>query len=235
VSFLEVILENPFLPVYLITVAVALWRYPRYFETPLRYFPILLMYTLVTELWGVLIKYYDQFDLFLNEFFQNYNWLLYNVYTVISYFYFYYIFWCYVQNENHKKIITVGAIAFVLTSIVNLFINSFLLEPQVFAYIIGALVLVIAAFLYFLNLRTKFQTWFLKNDLVSWIGAGILIFYTGIIPIHITKYYNARYGLNDASYIHTMLLLLIFGMYLCFIIGFLRMERSNRDLVRPLK
>jgi hypothetical protein len=226
-SFLDIVIEYPFLPIYCLTVALAIWRYPRYFDTPLRYFPILLMYTLVNEILGVLIKQYDQISIFFNDFFQNYNWLIYNIYTIIFYLYFYYVLRSYLKKKRHKEIIKAGASVFVLASVINPFFQSFFFETQVLSYIVGGLVLIIAAVLYFNQLKAKFQTWFLQNHLLSWIAVGLLIFYTGFIPVLVVRHYNALNNLNDPPFIRVLLISLIFSMYVCFSIGFVKMRRRQ--------
>jgi hypothetical protein len=235
VSFLDIILENPFLPVYFITVALALWRYPRYFETPLRYFPVLLMYTLVTEIWGVLIKYYDHFDLFLDDFFQNYNWLIYNIYNIVFYLYFYYVFWYYLRKKGQKLVIAFGTAFLIIISIINAYWHNFLLESQFYAYIAGALLLITAVLFYFTQQASEHQQWFHRDELLSWVSVGLLLFYLGYLPIKVIRYYNALYVINDSPFIRRIHLFLILLMYGCFIVGFLRMGRSNRNIVRPLK
>ena len=62
-EILDTILENASQPLYALTLLVALIKYPKYYSTPLKYFPILLMYTFLTELLGYFTKNYEVFHI----------------------------------------------------------------------------------------------------------------------------------------------------------------------------
>lgn len=74
---------------YALTLAIALWRYPKYYNTALKYYPILIAYTLASEAIGIAIRIYpDVIMLPISKFYQSYNRPIYNVFNII----FFYIF-----------------------------------------------------------------------------------------------------------------------------------------------
>lgn len=229
-DFFKVFLDYYFLWVYGIALLVALWRYPRYFDTPLKYFPILLMYTLLNETFGVLIYVSEQIRLIFSDFFSFYNWAIYNIYGIIFYLYFFYVYWCYLSKKSHKRIIIYGGIVYITASIINPFYQNFLLESQLYAYIIGAIFLICCAIFYFIDLYTKYGSWFLKRDLLSWISIGMLIFYLGYIPIKILRHYEVFDDQAGALFIRKVHWALILIMYGSFIVGFLLMRRRRATI-----
>jgi len=226
-DFLNVFLEYYFLWIYGIALLVALWRYPRYYDSPLKYFPILLMYTLLNETFGALIYKSEQIRLIFSDFFSFYNWAIYNIYGIIFYLYFFYVYWCYISNKSHKKLIIYASSLYVITSIANPFFQNFILESQLYSYILGALFLICIGFLYFFDLKTKYDKWFLKKDLLSWLSLGVIIFYVGYIPIKIFRHYEVFDTPEEATFIRNIHWGLILAMYGCFVLGFLLMRRRR--------
>ena len=49
----EIFIKQPYYILYAAVVGVSIWKYPRYYDTPVRYLPILFMYTLLTEIIGI--------------------------------------------------------------------------------------------------------------------------------------------------------------------------------------
>lgn len=229
-NFLDTILEYSFLPLYGLVIILAIWRYPRYFDTPLRYFPILLAYTFLNEVLGTLVQHYDEISILVVEFFRNNNWLIFNIYNAIFFMYFFYVFWKYIGNKIYKKFVLIAGVIFLVSAIINLNYQNFLYEPQLYAYIIGGVLIICSALVYFIDLRTTYDSWFLKRDLLSWTSLGIIIFYTGYIPIKIIRYYSAHEGFTLPAYVRRIHLFLILLMYGCIAIGLMRMRRRRTTI-----
>jgi len=204
---------------------MALIMYPRYFDTPLKYFPILLMYTFLNELLGAIIRKNDLYNFVWSDFYSTYNVIIYNIYNIVFFLYFYYVFWSYTMNEKYKNFIVIGSILFLITTAINWFVQSYMFEAQAYTYVVGTVILVCCILFYFMDLRSRLGAWFFKQDLLSWISLGILIFYIGYLPIKISRYYNTINGLTEEPYVRRIQILLVLLMYSCFIIGFLRMRR----------
>lgn len=88
-TFIE---ENYFMLFYALTLFVSLATYRKYYDTALKYFPIIIAYTLLNEILGFLIREYDDIQIIysVNEYYQ--NALIFNVFDLVFYLYFYYIY-----------------------------------------------------------------------------------------------------------------------------------------------
>ena len=224
-DFLNKFLENSFVPLYAITALLALVKYPKYYTTSLKYLPIIFAYTFFNELLGILILRNEEFSLFMNDRYSYYNVVIYNIYSIIFYLYFYYVFWDHLQNEKHKALVLRAGLLFIIVSIINPIFQNFMLEAQVYTYVVGALILLTCIVLYLLQLKKSGPTYSLKRDLLAWLSLGLSIFYIGYLPIKINRHYNAIHGLSEYVHLRKIHLSLILVMYTCFIIGFLRMRR----------
>ncbi len=220
-------LDNAYLPLYGLTVIAALWRYPRYFDTPFKFFPVLLMYTFLTELLGSLIYTYEVVPgLIVSEELYN-NWIVYNIYNIVFFLYFFYIYRKYLISPSDKTLVKYGGILYLLASIINPFFQDFTISPQLYAYIIGGGVLVICTILYGRQLKKNTGKWFSPNSFLSWLSLGMFVFYPGYILIKIWRQVYLEPGVPEDPLIRRFHLLLILFMYGCFLLGFVRMRRKS--------
>ncbi len=219
-DFLNTILENVFTPLYGLALGFALWQYPRYFDTPLKYFPILLMYTFLNELLGYVIKYSEKYSFVWSDLYSDYNVVIYNIYNIIFFLYFFYVFHSSLKHKKFRNFIAVGTIIFVFIAFLNPFIQNFILESQFYTYLAGTLLLICAILFYFKELREVYTTKFPRRNLLFWIGTGMFIFYLCYLPIKVLRYYNSLTGTDEAPFIRKIHLILILVMYSCFIVGF---------------
>lgn len=222
-SFLNSLLDNTFIPLYAIVVLLSLWRYPRYYDTPLRFLPILIMYTFLNELFAVLIRDNNEISLILKEIYYNNNWVIFNIYNIVFFVYFYFVYYFYISGKRQRDFIKVGALAFLFISVANMFFQSFATQPQLAAYITGAIVLLYCIFFYWKHLKEQYGDWFLTRDLLSWLSLGMVIFFLGYVPIKIARYYME----TEIPWVRSVHLILIILMYGCFAFGFIRMRRRK--------
>ncbi len=225
-EILDTILENASQPLYAVTLLVALIKYPKYYSTPLKYFPILLMYTFLTELLGYFTKHYEVFHISIFSSFIRHNVIIYNIYNLVFFSYFFYVYWSYIDHKKYKKYIIFAAIFYLLVSLINPFFQSFKLESQVYSYLAGAFAILICIILFFMEHRNSSKKLDYRFTGIKWISIGLLIFYLGYAPIKASRFYNYTYQLNEYVHIRRIHLSLIVLMYICFIIGFLRMKRK---------
>ncbi len=211
---------------YAITVVIALWRYPKYFDTVFKYFPVLLMYTFITELAGNIIREYGEYDLVLSDLLDYNNWVIYNIYNIIFFLYFYYVYYTTIRDARMKTKIKIGAIIYLLSTSLNPFIANFTTEFQMISYVTGALVLIMSILLYFSYIRAVTGRWFINSNLLCWISIGMFIFYSGYLPVIFLGHLEIV-GSENYWILRRFHLLLIPTMYTCFIIGFIRMSRRS--------
>lgn len=225
-KIVDFILEYAYLLLYAITVLVALWRYPRYFDTVFKYLPILLMYTFLTEVLGNIIKNSDEYDFILSDLLEYNNWLIYNIYDIVFFLYFFFLFWLSMGVIRYRRIIVIGIILFLLAIPVNLLLADFRTQFQMITYFTGAFVIVAIIMVYFTHLKSTIGKWFMGSNLLSWLSIGILIFILGYIPIIILGHFNIVEG-QDYHIIRRIHLILILVMYSCFIAGFVKVRRKS--------
>lgn len=228
-SFISSILEISYMSLYAITLVFALWRYPKYFDTPLRYLPILFLYTFLNELLGNLVAIDENIALTFRDLTD--NSIIYNLYTIISYLYYYYIFWSFSKNPIAKKYILYGGIIFLISCGINVFLQSFASDSQVISYTIGGCVLLFCTISYlrhFIFLKQKFEY---KQTILFWLSLGLSIFYMGYLPLKINWFYDAARGLGASHTSRIFHLSLIIIMYSFFVIGFYKMKRPLSKIV----
>ncbi|SIS87443.1 hypothetical protein SAMN05421766_104546 [Zobellia uliginosa] len=222
----DFILLNSLIPMYAVTVGLALLKYPKYYESKLTYLPIIFIYTLLNELLGYLINnYQDEFSLISIETYRNYNWFIYNTYMLVFYLYFYYIFRFYIDDPKHKRNIYYGGIFFLVVCLINAFVDNFSKLPQVYAYVFGGIILVYSTLMYlrkFFSIDLLFKT---KENLLFWLSSGLFIFYAGYLPIKVIRYIHTIHETPTPPIIRRIHWSLIIISYLFFVIGFLRMKR----------
>lgn len=213
---LEYLRHNYFMVFYVITLFLALKKYPFYYNSVLKYFPIILGYTLLTELLGLLIRDYDGFQIVSSNEFPSANNLIFNIYDLVFFLYFYYVFWQTLIKTNHKNIIKYASLFYVASIIVNLFLDDVFIFPQIYASSIGSYILVGIIFLYFMENKQNLQK---NNNLLVWISIGLFIFNLFFPIIMIWGRFDLELykKLNLRQFHH----LLIATMYICFMIGFL--------------
>ena len=224
---LEAILLNFFIQISFITTLVSIFRYSKYFNTKLKYFPVLLMYVFLTELLGLIIKVDPDRNPFFTDFYSNYNFLIYNIYDLLFYGYFYYLFWHYCFLKRNKNIILIGAILFLISFIVNASIINIISKPQLYSYTIGGLVLITATIVY---LKEDFAKKKYNKNLLFWISIGLLIFHIGFIPINIMYTYTTIETKTLNYVLPKVHLALVFIMYASFIYGFIKMKGKLKIL-----
>ncbi|NAS11101.1 hypothetical protein [Poritiphilus flavus] len=220
-------LENSSIPAYGIALLFALFKYPKYYDTPIKFFPVLLMYTFLNEILGWIIRHDDKYSFVFNDFYADYNMVIYNIYNIVFFAYFIYVFRAYLPDGSIKKLLLILGAIFLIVSLINPMFQDFMIEAQIGIYVIGALVLITAIIFYFVDLQKRSGRWFHRKDLMSWIGLGMLIFYTGYLPIKIYRHFSAIHMVREPLYIRKIQLTLILLMYVCIIAGFLMMRRRK--------
>lgn len=224
-SILDKVLEGAFTPLYAVTLLIALWRYRRYYDTALKYLPILLFYTFLSELLGMIIKYSANMGLFLNELYANNNFVIYNIYYIISFLFFLVIYYLYLKRSVHKRIIAFFIPIFIVVAFVNALYESFLTISQVYTYVVGAIGMIVCAALYFIENKIDRNSWFNSRDLLSWISLGLFVFYMVFTPIKILKHYWLMIGEYPPIWSRRLHLSVLVFMYVSFILGFIKMDR----------
>ncbi|MDE3741742.1 hypothetical protein [Maribacter polysaccharolyticus] len=221
----DLLTENYFIPVYFLTFIGSIARYNRYFDTVLRFFPILIAYTFLNELLGVIIRNYPDFSLFNNLEYSEYNFILYNIFSLFFFGFFYRVYWKLISNERYKQWIQRMSITILLIYVVSCVFQNPFDTDFYYAHALGSWVLLFCVALYFIEKKRDKGTIYQPKNLVFWISIGLIIFYTIFPFIFIIGYWD--YDIWKKFNLRTVLRVLIVVMYSLFITGFLKGRRRN--------
>lgn len=216
--------QQYYIPLYFIVWLVAVFKYRSYFDTPLKYFPVYLMYTFLTELLGYFIKYHEEFQFFSDERYNWHNVIIYNIYSVITFLFFYYIYWRVLKIAKHKKWVKYGTIIAMLSYVVSLFFQDPLHMNLYYADLLASTILLVLIGLYFKEKKDEGPLQPMKYNLMFWTSLGLVVFhlifpYLFVIGYEAPKIW-AKYQLRQ------VLQVLILFMYGTFMLGFIVSKRK---------
>lgn len=213
--------EQFYLLLYLITLIIALTNYRKYFDTELKYFPALIAYTFFNELLGYFIRYSDQFAFF--EDFTFANDLIYNIYDIIYYGFFLWVFWHLELFSSHRNKIKLFSLLIISSYVISAFLQNPLIMGLYYASSFSSIILALIVLIYW-KLQSKDWVWKIKKyNLMLWVSLGLFIFHV-VLPI------LYLFGMRNSEiwYKFNFQLILRFSiaiMYLLFNIGFLISRR----------
>lgn len=178
----------------------AIWYWDLYKDSTQRYFLWFLIYVVCHEITG----------LCLQHFFKIINDILHNIFTLISFpFYFY---WFYTILKKRKWLVYVVCTAFIIAFLYD----SIHLYPFDYMYlnpiIIGAFCILILTISYFVELlNTDSITKFARSQ-KFWIVTGLFSFYIGLLPLLLFHAY-LKYSSNFYTIVITILNVVLYGCY----------------------
>lgn len=216
--------EHYYIPLYFITWMVSVFTYRKYFDTALKYFPIFIAYTFFTELLGYFIKFNDNFQFFSDERYSWRNIIIYNIYQVVTFLFFFWVYFKTVQSKEFKKWIKYGTIISMGCYIISLFFQNPFYISLYYADVVGSWVLLMCIVFYFIEKQKEKNPYPQKNNMLFWISLGNAIFYL-IVP-YILFIGNTNDKLWFSLHLRTVLLILIVLMYLLFMIGMIAGKRK---------
>lgn len=207
---------------YCLALIMSLKKYPLYYTSMLKFLPILITYSILTEFLGYLIVEFDSFQIVTDEAYSYANNVIFNIYDIVYFLYFFFVFFKVLKLRTHKIFLISGIAIYLLTSLVNPFFEDFVIFPQTYASCIGSIILIICICCYFYELNKGTQS---PHILLVWISIGLLIFnlffpfilYLGIYNLPLYEELNLRQ-------IHY---LLIAVLYTCWIIGFINIRQTS--------
>lgn len=224
-DILDNFLENSFVPIYGITLIVAMYRYPKYFDTTLKYIPILILYTFLNDLLGDLIYKYDAFSLTVNLLYNDYYFVIYNIYNIVFFAYFVFLFFQHIESLRCKKVIRLIGLLFLVVSLVNPLFQNFFLEYQYPTFFTGSILLIFCISRYLYEDYKERVAGVKEKNILFFLGWGLLIYHISYLPIKGIRFYNGITGNLEAPLLRRVHLILILVMYTLFIVGFLKMKK----------
>ena len=220
----NVLIENYFILFYAVALTLSIIRYRSFFDTVLKYPPIIIAYTLFNEALSIMIKHFEEFQFVFIDRYSHYNVILFNIYSLVFFYFFQYVYWKSIDNLNHKRIIKIGAIVFTIVYILSIFFQDPMLVYLYYAYTFGSALLILSIVLYFKKIFSQKENPYKHyHNLLFWVSLGLFIFYSFDPILMIIGLKNSfiyiKYNL------HSLLYTLIVVMYTFFIIGFIVSKR----------
>lgn len=208
-----------FLLIYGITLLISMITYKKYFNTILKYLPIIIVYTLLNELLGYFIRYTDYFSFFSISEYNKANDIIYNIYDIVFFGFFYYVFWKVLKSKKSKNWILFGSVISLAAYIVStIFQNPFLVSLY-YANAISCWILFCFTLLYFFQLKEKWDWKIQQHNLMLWISIGLAVFHLFFPFVFTTAYFN--YDIWQTYHLQSILKFLIVIMYSFFCVGFI--------------
>ncbi len=220
---LDVLKDNFYLLLYAVALVLSFAKFPKYFDSALRYFPIIIFYTFCTELLGMAVLNFEEFSFISKKGFSNYTVVIYNLYDLLFFMYFFYVFYSVTTKPKLKRILKYGAGLYFIIMVINTLFKNPMLYDMWFAYTFGALLLIFACCTYLIGLK-GFSKTIIFSDMLFWVSLGCLLFHIGYTPIMILQNSESLWMEENYGALRTLHLSLIVVMYTCFIIGFLTMR-----------
>lgn len=190
-----------------VTAFLATIFYKKYNKTFLKYFLVLIWCTVATELLGCYYSVYISHN----------NIVVYNVYRVIEFSFYLLLFQNLVTKPRQKKIIKIFLGVYLVSVVINLFIQNFILDYFTNTYYIGASLVIISIILYFSEILNSEKIINVTRMFSFWISIAVFMLYITTVPFKaISKYYEDS---PNIPYIYVANLLVVFVFYFIITIG----------------
>jgi len=214
---LKFLLDQFYTLLYLLTWIISVLRYRRFYDTPLKYLPMLIIYTFFTELLGYFIKYSNEFLFFSDSRYSWHNVIIYNIYQIVFFLFFFEVYRKVLKNDLNKTMIRYLSIICLISYIINAVVYNPLHNQMTYAHIIGSFMMLYILALYFREKYFEKNGYALKYNLMFWVSSGLTIFYSFFPIISIIYLLDLNIGIQ--IYFRPLLLTSIALMYGLMIIG----------------
>lgn len=173
----------------------------------------------MNELLGYFLLYYPSFRVFLDFEDSQTNHIIYNIYDLIFFPFFYFVYWSLIPNLKYKKLIVIGTVVVVLSYIINSYFQNPMNYGLYYAYAIASAILIFCIFLYALDKRNQNQSFVQPYNLVFWISSGLFILHIFSPILLLIGYYDPSiwHAFNFQTFHHLAIIL----MNILFIVGFI--------------
>ncbi len=208
---------------YLVALIVSILMYRKYFDTDLKYFPLLIAYTFFNELLGYFIRYNENFAFFSDKEFLGANDIIYTIYELVFFSFFYVLYWRLVRHKKFKKWIFWSSALVAITYIINGCFENPLIVSLYYSTALASWVLLFHVILYLINLGKDLKWELQKHNLMFWVTIGLGLFYFFFPVIYLTGFLN--FDIWQQYHLRTILRILIVIMYVLFCIGFIKSRR----------
>ena len=223
-DLIRILKDHFYIPIYFLTWLISVIRYKRFYDTPLKYLPMLIIYTFFTEVLGYFIKYSNEFLFFSDSRYAWHNVIIFNIYQIVFFLFFFEVYRKVSLKELNKKLIRYLSISCLVSYIINAIIYNPLHNQMTYAHIIGSLMMLFILGSYFREKYLEKIPHSLKYNLMFWVSTGLTIFYSFFPIILIIYLLDLNIGIQ--IYFRPLLLTAIFLMYVLIVIGLIVGKRK---------
>ncbi|UJH66713.1 hypothetical protein [Allomuricauda sp. SCSIO 65647] len=203
---------------------ISVITYKKYFDTPLKFFPIYIAYVIFTELLGYFIMNYEEFSFFSEQKYSWHNIVIYNIYQIIMLCFFYWVYFTLLRNAKHKKYMAIVVTITALAYLINLFFENPLHSSLYYADFVGSYSLVFCIVLYYKEKMNEGKPSTLKENLMFWVSLGLLIFHIFAPILFFVGYQD--FEMWNKYHFRKVIWVLVSLMYTLFSIGLIISKRK---------
>ncbi|RNC89397.1 MAG: hypothetical protein ED555_07855 [Allomuricauda sp.] len=208
---------------YLLALIVAVATFKKYFDTPLRFFPLLIAYTLFNEILGYFVLHFEEFSFFDSPEYSWHNVIIYNIYKL---FFFGYLLWLYFKlfwKKSHKNLVRSFALLLGLGYAISLVFQDPFHTDLFYADSLACVFMITLILIHFKNLLESNGSQPSRYNLMVWFGLGMLVFHLYFPFYLLNGYLNVDFFLDYQ--LRQVLWVIVCIMYGLFSIGFLISKR----------
>jgi len=222
-EYVEIAKNNFPIFFYLVTFFLSLKYYRKYFDTVLKYLPLILAYTLLNELLGHIIRYSSTFAIFPDRTVD--NDIIYNVYDLIYFGFYFHVLWQLVESQKKKNLIKWVSFAVLTAYLINcIFQNPFEISLY-YAYTLASFALVLFSIMYLSQLQPYPGPSIKKYNLMYWITIGLVIFHSIFPILFITGYLKPAIWYDYEFQTIGRILIVVMNIIFCY--GFFRARKKS--------
>ena len=221
----EFIKSNYTVLLYLVILIASMVTYRKYFDTALKLFPIYMAYTFFTELLGYFILTFEEFTFFEDSNYSWHNVAIYNLYSVLVFSYFCWVYYQVLSKNSHKKIVRWGSLGILFSFLISSVFQDPLHSGLFYSEALASWFLIAIIWLYLKERKRKGQFVFDKNNLMFWVSMGLLIFHLFFPFLYMTGFLKPEIWIE--YHFRDILKALIVFSYSFFLIGSLIGKRSH--------
>jgi len=228
----SIVITNVFELLAAITGTLYLQKYRE--DVSSRYFVYFLWFTVFVELFfGWLSICVEKFDFFspLNDTVFRQNDWIYNVYDIVSFIFFSYIFIRLYENVNFKKVSILTSSLFILFAIINAaFSNEFYDGIVSLNFIFGSILILFLVILYFFQLLMSDKILDFYKMMTFYISVGVLVYHLTTTPIFIYwKYFSNSFSPKFVEIRQIIITIANIFVYTCYTLGFWICLKKNKS------
>lgn len=217
---MQKLLQHIYIIPLLLSTLLSLKAFRLKWPAPYRYFSVLLIVVLTTELLAITWKYFFHNTILLGSY-SNSNLWLYNIFLIPQYCLYLYIYYLVLQSPRLKKLVRIIGILYPLFVIGNMFLFQRIHSVNSYSLVVSSVIVLFLTICYFEQLWTQNEIIRLGSHPMSWLSLGAFIFHAANLPYIISLEYLIKNNISLAIALYYIYLGLNCILYTLYCIAFL--------------